>query len=82
MLFGESTSAAEAHVLLHTAAELGVNFFDSAEMYPVPQRGKHAGPVRGHTGGMAQKTAQVQGSPLIELGHQNAPGQLCLHPHS
>ena len=37
MLFGESTSAAEANVLLHTAAELGINFFDSAEMYPVPQ---------------------------------------------
>ena len=43
MLFGESTSAAEAHVLLHTAAELGVNFFDSAEMYPVPQRGSTQG---------------------------------------
>ena len=37
MLFGESTAAAEASVLLHTAAELGINFFDSAEMYPVPQ---------------------------------------------
>ena len=37
MLFGESTSAAEANVSLHTAAELGINFFDSAEMYPVPQ---------------------------------------------
>ena len=38
MLFGESTSAAEAHTLLSLAADLGINFFDSAEMYPVPQR--------------------------------------------
>ena len=38
MLFGESTSPQEAAALLAQAAEAGVNFFDSAEMYPVPQR--------------------------------------------
>jgi hypothetical protein len=43
MLFGESTSAAEAHQLLDHCFENGINFFDTAEMYPVPQRAETAG---------------------------------------
>jgi N-acetyltransferase 10 len=43
MLFGESTSSIEAADLLDQAAEAGVNFFDSAEMYPVPQRAETQG---------------------------------------
>ena len=38
MLFGESTDAAGAHRLLGACLDAGVNFFDCAEMYPVPQR--------------------------------------------
>lgn len=38
MLFGESTPADEAERLLSQAADAGINFFDTAEMYPVPQR--------------------------------------------
>jgi len=38
MLFREGTPEAEAHWLLDAATECGINFFDSAEMYPVPQR--------------------------------------------
>jgi aryl-alcohol dehydrogenase-like predicted oxidoreductase len=38
MLFGETTPPEEADRLLSAAAEAGVNCFDSAEMYPVPQR--------------------------------------------
>ncbi|KAH7615654.1 putative Protein tas [Nannochloris sp. 'desiccata'] len=37
MLFGESTDRQTAYHLLNTATEAGINFFDSAEMYPVPQ---------------------------------------------
>lgn len=37
MLFGESTDEQTAYQLLNTATEAGINFFDSAEMYPVPQ---------------------------------------------
>lgn len=37
MLFGESTPPAEAERLLGLAADAGVNCFDTAEMYPVPQ---------------------------------------------
>ena len=43
MLFGESTSAAAADHLLSAAANMGINFFDSAEMYPVPQRAETQG---------------------------------------
>ena len=38
MLYGESMSEAEAQHQMSHAAEAGVNFVDTAEMYPVPQR--------------------------------------------
>ena len=43
MLFGESTSQQEAAGLLGQAVDAGVNCFDSAEMYPVPQRAQTQG---------------------------------------
>ena len=36
MTWGEQNSEAEAHAQLDRAVERGVNFFDTAEMYPVP----------------------------------------------
>ncbi len=38
MTFGEQNSEAEAHAQLDHARAAGVNFFDTAEMYPVPAR--------------------------------------------
>lgn len=38
MTFGEQNSEAEAHAQLDYAVARGVNFIDSAEMYPVPPR--------------------------------------------
>lgn len=43
MLFGEGTSEDEAHRLLDGAAAGGINFFDSAEMYSIPQRAETQG---------------------------------------
>lgn len=43
MFFGEATDAQSAHRLLNLAAEQGVNVFDTAEMYPVPQSAQHQG---------------------------------------
>jgi aryl-alcohol dehydrogenase-like predicted oxidoreductase len=43
MTFGEQNSAAEAHDQLDRALAAGVNFFDSAEMYPVPSRHETSG---------------------------------------
>ena len=36
MTFGEQNSEAESHAIMDHAFERGVNFFDTAEMYPVP----------------------------------------------
>ncbi|WIA39322.1 hypothetical protein OEZ86_005436 [Tetradesmus obliquus] len=43
MLFGESQDYPTACRLLDACMEAGVNFFDSAEMYPVPQRAETQG---------------------------------------
>lgn len=43
MMFGEQNTAAEAHRLLDIALEAGVNFIDTAEMYPVPPRAETCG---------------------------------------
>jgi len=40
MTFGEQNSEAEAHAQLDYAVSRGVNFIDTAEMYPVPPRGE------------------------------------------
>ncbi len=38
MTWGEQNSEKDAHAQLYLAADRGVNFFDTAEMYPVPPR--------------------------------------------
>jgi aryl-alcohol dehydrogenase-like predicted oxidoreductase len=38
MTWGEQNSEAEAHAQLDRAVELGINFIDTAEIYPVPPR--------------------------------------------
>lgn len=43
MLFGESQDYPTACQLLDTCMDAGVNFFDTAEMYPVPQRAETQG---------------------------------------
>jgi aryl-alcohol dehydrogenase-like predicted oxidoreductase len=50
MLFGESQDYPTACRLLDTCLEAGVNFLDSAEMYPVPQRAETQGKSEQHLG--------------------------------
>ena len=38
MTFGEQVSEADTHAILDRAVERGINFLDTAEMYPVPPR--------------------------------------------
>lgn len=38
MTFGEQNTLPQSFRLLDEAFDAGINFFDSAEMYPVPQR--------------------------------------------
>ena len=37
-MFGDGTAPYDAEQLMSAAVEAGINCFDSAEMYPVPQR--------------------------------------------
>ncbi len=43
MVFGEQCSEAEAHEMLDFAAESGINFIDTAEVYPVAPRPETSG---------------------------------------
>ncbi|MGL6040877.1 MAG: aldo/keto reductase [Deefgea sp.] len=43
MTFGEQNTEVEAHAQLHRAIECGINFIDTAEMYPVPAKASSQG---------------------------------------
>lgn len=50
MTFGEQNSYAEAAEQMNYAVEQGVNFIDTAEMYPVPPRPETQGETERHVG--------------------------------
>src|SRR5256885_6704638 len=43
MTWGEQNSEAEAHAQLDYAVAQGINFIDTAEMYPIPPNGRTQG---------------------------------------
>lgn len=50
MTFGEQNSEAEAHAQLDAALAAGVNFIDTAEMYPVPPKAETQGRTEEYIG--------------------------------
>lgn len=50
MTFGEQNSEADAHAQLDLAVSRGVNFIDSAEMYPVPPKAETQGRTESYIG--------------------------------
>jgi len=50
MTFGEQNSEMEAHAQLDLAVSQGVNFIDTAEMYPVPPRAETSGRTESYIG--------------------------------
>jgi aryl-alcohol dehydrogenase-like predicted oxidoreductase len=50
MTFGEQTSEADAHAQLDYARDAGVNFIDTAEMYPVPPNATTQGRTESYVG--------------------------------
>ncbi len=50
MTFGEQNSEADAHDQLDRALDAGVNFIDTAEMYPVPPRAETIGRTEAYIG--------------------------------
>lgn len=55
MTFGEQNTEAEAHAQLDLAVSRGVNFIDTAEMYPVAPRAETAGRTESHIGSWLKK---------------------------
>lgn len=58
MTFGEQNNEAEAHSQLDYALESGINFIDTAEMYPVPPRKETQGLTEAYIGSWLQKTGR------------------------
>ncbi|HEY0489751.1 MAG TPA: aldo/keto reductase, partial [Telluria sp.] len=58
MTFGEQNSEAEAHSQLDYALERGINFIDTAEMYPVMPRPDTQGSTERFIGSWLKKTGK------------------------
>ncbi|MCE1186783.1 MAG: aldo/keto reductase, partial [Rhodocyclales bacterium] len=60
MTFGQQNSEAEAHAQLDVAFAHGVNFIDTAEMYPVPARADTSGLTERFVGSWLKGRARDQ----------------------
>ena len=58
MTFGEQNSEADAHSQLDYALERGINFIDTAEMYPVMPRAETQGTTERHIGAWLKKSGK------------------------
>ena len=58
MTFGEQNTEAEAHAQLDLALELGINFIDAAEMYPVMPRAETQGATERMIGTWLKKSGR------------------------
>jgi aryl-alcohol dehydrogenase-like predicted oxidoreductase len=58
MTFGEQNTEAEAHRQLDLAIDAGINFIDTAEMYPVPPRAETQGLTEQYIGSWLRKRKQ------------------------
>lgn len=58
MTWGEQNSEAQAHEQMDYAVAQGINFFDAAEMYPVPPRAETQGRTEQYIGSWLRKTGR------------------------
>ncbi len=58
MTFGEQNSEYEAHTQLDRAVDLGINFIDTAELYPVPPNKISQGRTEEYIGNWLRKTGR------------------------
>lgn len=58
MTYGEQNTATEAHEQLDYALAQGINFIDTAELYPVPPRGQTQGRTETYIGSWLHKRRQ------------------------
>jgi aryl-alcohol dehydrogenase-like predicted oxidoreductase len=60
MTWGEQNTEADAHAQLDLALDAGVNFVDTAEMYPVPPKAETQGRTEQYIGSWLRKTGRRQ----------------------
>lgn len=60
MTWGEQNGEADAHAQMNMALAAGVNFFDTAEMYPVPPKAETQGLTESYIGTWFKKTGRRQ----------------------
>ena len=58
MTFGEQNSEAEAHLQIDAALDAGINFVDTAEMYPVPPFAETQGATERYIGSWIRKSGR------------------------
>ncbi len=72
MTFGQQNSEAEGHAQLDYALDQGVNFFDTAEMYPVPARAETTGLTERYVGTWLKRQARDR---VIVASKASGPGR-------
>lgn len=75
MTFGEQNTEAEAHSQLDYAIERGINFIDTAEMYPVPPSANTQGSTERFIGSWLKKTGKRAGIVLATKAAGPNPNQ-------
>ena len=73
MTWGEQNSEAEAHAQLDLAVERGIDFIDTAEMYPAPPRGETQGRTETYLGSWLAKRRRREG--LVIASKVAGPGR-------
>ncbi len=77
MTFGEQNTEAEAHAQLDLAVARGINFIDTAEIYPVPPRGETQGLTERYIGSWLQ--ARRNRADLVLASKVSGPGDWMRH---
>ena len=78
MTFGEQNTEAQAHAQLSLAFERGVNFIDTAEMYPVPPAAGTQGRTEEHIGSWLDSGA-VARDRVVLATKVSGPGEFMAH---
>lgn len=74
MTYGEQNSEAEAHEQLDRAVAFGINFIDTAEMYPVPPRGETQGRTEAYIGSWLTRRGRRDVTISSSPPRRQAPG--------
>ena len=77
MTFGEQNTEAESHNQLDLAINSGVNFIDTAELYPVPPRGETQGRTEEFIGSWLKKSGRRDD--LVIATKVSGPTDWCPH---